>query len=294
MAIKKWIFIFFLLNIFSYMNVNASGLDKLLPDSIEGWKPSDKDRYYNPETLYNYINGGAELYISYGFKEVLSRIYSKPGQPDIIVDIFDMIEANNAFGVFSHVREDIDYSYGQGCQVYEDAIMFWKNQYFVSVVSDDETESSKLAIRKLAEYINSEIKGEGKLPGIIKMAPLKGLVEESIIYFFHPAWLNSFYYISDENILNINEKTHCILAKYGDPENRYYLLIIEYPEVKDVWGAFESFSENYSKEIQISPVVEIEDGSWMACQTMHKILVAVFNAGSKTQALELMNQVREK
>jgi len=114
MAIKKWIFVFFLLNNFSYMNLNASVLDKLLPDSTEGWKPSDKDRYYNPETLYNYINGGAELYISYGFREVISRTYSKSGQPNLTVEIFDMVEAKNAFGVFCHVREGIDYSYGQG------------------------------------------------------------------------------------------------------------------------------------------------------------------------------------
>jgi len=294
MAIKKWIFVFFLLNIFSYMNLNASGLDKLLPDSIEGWKPSGKDRYYNPETLYNYINGGAELYISYGFKEVISRTYRNPGQPNLTVEIFDMVEAKNAFGVFSHVREDVDYSYGQGCQVYEDAIMFWKNQYFISVVSGDETESSMSVICKLAEDIDNLIKGEGQLPEILILLPVTGLVEESILYFFHPAWLNSFYYISDENILNINEKTHCILAKYGDPENRCYLLIIEYPTVADVRVAFKSFSENYSKEIQISPAVEIEDGSWMACKRMNKILVGVFNAGSKTQALELMNQVREK
>ena len=293
MAKKKWSFVFLLLNIFSYMNLNASGLDKLLPNSIEGWKPSGKDRYYNPETLYNYINGGAELYISYGFREVISRTYSKPGQLNLTVEIFDMVDAKNAFGVFCHVREDVDYSYGQGCQVYEDVIMFWKNQYFVSVVSDDETESSMSVIRKLAEDIDNLIKGEGQLPEILMLLPVKGLVEETILYFFHPAWLNSFYYISDENILNINEKTHCILAKYGDPENRYYLLIIEYPEVKDARGAFESFSENYSKEIQISPAVEIEDGSWMACQTMHKILVGVYNAGSESQALELVNQVRE-
>ncbi len=294
MAIKKWIFVFFLLNIFSYMNLNASGLDKFLPDSIEGLKPSDKDRYYNPETLYNYINGGAELYISYGFREVISRTYSKSGQPNLTVEIFDMVEAKNAFGVFSHVREGIDYSYGQGCQVYEGVIMFWKNQYFISVVSDDETESYMSAIRKLAEDIDNLIKGEGQLPEILMLLPVKGLVEESILYFFHPAWLNSFYYISDENILNINEKTDGILAKYGDPENRCYLLIIEYPTVADVRVAFKSFSENYSKEIQTSSTVEIEDGSWIACKTMNKILVGVFNAGSKTQALELMNQVREK
>jgi len=94
--------------------------------------------------------------------------------------------------------------------------------------------------------------------------------------------------------LNINEKTDCILAKYGDPEKRCYLLIIEYLTVAGARVAFKSFSENYSKEIQTSATVEIEDGRWMACKTMNKILVGVFTAGSKTQALELMNQVREK
>ncbi len=294
MSISKWIFIFLLLNILSCMDLDASTLEDLLPLSIQGWQSAEKDRYYNSETLYNYINGGAELYISYGFKEVISRTYSKPGQPNLTVEIFDMVEAKNAFGVFSHVREDVDYSYGQGCQVYEGVIMFWKNQYFVSVVSDDETESSMSAIRKLAEDIDNLIKGEGQLPEILMLLPVTGLVEESILYFFHPAWLNSFYYISDENILNINEKTDGILAKYGDPENRCYLLIIEYPTIADARVAFKSFSENYSKEIQTSATVEIEDGSWMACKTMNKILVGVFNAGSKTQALELMNQVREK
>jgi hypothetical protein len=34
----------------------------LLPDSIDDWK-LESDKYYNPETLYDYIDGGAELYI---------------------------------------------------------------------------------------------------------------------------------------------------------------------------------------------------------------------------------------
>jgi hypothetical protein len=294
MSISKWIFFPLVLNILSSMDLDASKLEDLLPHSVLGWQPTEKERYYNPETLYDYIDGGAELYISYGFKEVISRIYSKPDQPDIIVEVFDMVEAKNAFGVFSHVREDIDYSYGQGSQVLEGAILFWKDQYYVSVISYDETESSGAAIHKLARDIDSLIIGEGQLPDILKLLPVNGLVEESILYFFHPAWLNSFYYISDENILNINEKTNCILAKYNAPENRNYLLIVEYPEKKDALITLENFCENYSEEIQTLHAVEIEEGNWTACDSINNIFIGVFNARSKNQALELINQVREK
>ena len=70
-----------------------SKISELLPDSLNEWEPVDKDNFYTCENLFEYINGGAELYISYGFNLVLSRTYRADNQPDIIVDIF---EVNNS------------------------------------------------------------------------------------------------------------------------------------------------------------------------------------------------------
>lgn len=58
------------------------------------------DRFYKQETLYEYVDGGAELYISYGFREGLKRKYSKPDQPDILIEIFDMGSSINTHGIF--------------------------------------------------------------------------------------------------------------------------------------------------------------------------------------------------
>ncbi len=50
-----------------------------LPDSIGGAKKAGPPVLYTPQTLSNYIDGGAELYLSYNFKGSLSQKIQGPG-----------------------------------------------------------------------------------------------------------------------------------------------------------------------------------------------------------------------
>ena len=126
----------FMLSIFGAISMgdDESDLTLLLPDNIEGWKVATNDQIYNSKNLYDYIDGGAELYLSYGFRRVISRRYSKIEQPDIIVDLFDMRTSQNAFGVFSHARETVDNTFGQGSQYTEGLLLFWKDYYYISIL----------------------------------------------------------------------------------------------------------------------------------------------------------------
>ena len=54
------------------MKVSAN-MEQFLPDNVAGWINKEPDNNYNPSNLYNYINGGAELFISYGFTNAVSR-----------------------------------------------------------------------------------------------------------------------------------------------------------------------------------------------------------------------------
>lgn len=276
------------------MDTKEPDLTQLLPLSITGWERTEDDNYYNEESLYNYINGGAELYISYGFKNVISRRYSKNGNSPIAVEIFDMMNSKNAYGVFTHVREETDESYGQGSQVYEDAILFWKARFYVSVVSLDGSEEAQAAIRKIAEYIDNSISENGELPGVIKIIPEKGLVNESVFYFHHPAWINSLYYISDDNILNIDNQTECVLASYGDKKDRLYLLAIEYISIEDAKQAFHQFSEAFPGEKDKQGLSLMEDGTWIAYINYNQYFLGVFHAASDFLANDLLQKTLDK
>ncbi len=274
------------------MDAKEPDLTQLLPLSIAGWERTDEDKYFDEENLFNYINGGAELYISYGFNNVISRRYSKNGNSQIAVEIFDMKNSRNAYGVFTHVREEMDTSYGQGSQLYEDAILFWKSRYYVSVVSLDGSEDAQLAIKKIAEYIDNSISETGELPGVLKVIPENGLVDESVLYFHHPAWVNSLYYISDENILNINNQTNCILASYGEKKDRLYLMVIEYPGIEDAKQAVHQFSRAFSDEQNRNGISLMEDDTWIAYINYNEYFIGVFHAASEVLAKDLLKETQ--
>ena len=70
-------------------NVFAGDLYSLLPEVPEGWVMQREDKIFDPESLYDYINGGAELYLSYGMNEVVSRIIAQ-GENEIRIEIFEI------------------------------------------------------------------------------------------------------------------------------------------------------------------------------------------------------------
>lgn len=292
--IKKFLLIFIINTLFLGVLKAESMLEKLLPDSIYGWTRTGKDRYYDPESLYDYINGGAELFISYGFKEVISRTYSKDSQPDIKVDIFDMITSKNAFGVFTHSRESVEFNYGQGSQYFGGAILFWKDHYYISIIAHVENEESAEAIKMIAEEIDKSIPTQGELPDVLDLIPENALVRESVLYFHHYSWLNSYYYISDENIFNINKTTGAVLAKYGNPENRYYLLIVRYPDEKEAGSAFNNFTDVYFDKKPDSNLIQTEDNKWMAFELKKDYIICIFNAASREDALGLIEEPEEE
>ena len=266
----------------------TDSLSYLLPDSVEGWESQEEDRQFNPDNLFDYINGGAELYLSYGFNEVLNRTYLKSGHPEIRVDVFDMVDSHNAFGVFCHVRETVEKRFGQGSQQYEGAIIFWRNNYYISIMSHDETEDSRIAMEKIATEIDARIESTGSLPEVIDRLPTKGLSEESVIYFHHPIWVNALYYTVDENIFNVNLDTQCVTARYGELGDRQYVLMIQYPDSDHASIAFENFQNHFSKE----DIFQIEDGKWCSGNLKGTLLYCVFDASTKEKAQNLIDLIQ--
>ena len=276
------------------MGKGTSDLALLLPDTILGWKVRGEDARYGRDTLYDYIDGGAELYLSYGFKGVINRTYVKANQPDMVVDIFDMDASQNAYGVFSHSMETVETTFGQGSQSSEGLVLFWKGQYYISIMAHPETAESKKALIDLAKKIDCAIAEEGPLPALLTLLPQSGLVRESIRSFHHHAWLNSHYFVADQNILHIDDTTDAVLAKYGEGTKRALLLLIQYPDHKAAHRAYDNFVKQYLPELSQKKSVKIEDGTWTACHLAGSLLMAVFNAPQEDEAVLLMQRVEKR
>jgi hypothetical protein len=263
-----------------------------LPDSLNGWTSENVILLNDKVSLYDYIDGGAELYISYGFKKAVSRKYIKQGQPEVIVEIFDMNTSENAFGVFSNTRYEEDSLFGQGSQYVEGALLFWKGKYYISVMTTEETDESKGLIYELGRIISERIRETGNRPDIIDLLPSEGLDKSSILYFYHYIWVNSFYFIADEDFLLIGDKTDAVLAKYGSQGNRSYVLIIQYDDNETAGKAYNNFIKEYFPEGEFRDISQLEDNKWMSVKLIDNTFYGVFNGITEEYVSALLSDIK--
>ncbi len=267
---------------------------ELLSETISGWKVSEQDRFFNDSTLYDYIDGGAELFISYGFTKVFNRNYSRTNQPDITVDIFYMNSSADAYGVFMHSTGRIENDFGNQSQTTKGSVIFWKDNFYVSIMSNPETAESKAAMANIAGIIDKFIPDKGNFPPIINLLPEANLDKKSIRYFKHYIWLNTHTFISNDNILNINEKVNCVQAKYKINNSYPLLLLLQYPDIDEAGLARELFIEQLEPKLSEDKIIKTEKHKWIGLDLHDNYLIAVFNCVNKKSALKLLDSVNKK
>ncbi|MDR1406666.1 MAG: hypothetical protein LBJ23_01295 [Tannerella sp.] len=256
---------------------------KFLPEQYEAYKVSEW-MDYEGEALYDYINGGAELYLSYGLVGMTGCKYNGEGLPQITVEIYEMTSSQNAFGVYTQSRDREEYDFGQGSQSFNDFILFWKDNYYVIITAQKATPESTKTIRQMASFVDGAIPGTGRKPDIVDALPPQDLVPGGYLYFHHYVWLNAFLFIADYNIINITDETHAVLARYGNGDSRCYLLVADYPDMPSAETAFIRLKEKFAPESAGSrPVLRLEDQTWFSTWTQGKRLWAVFNGRSSEQ-----------
>lgn len=285
---------------FSVLSAEKDGrkteMKRLLPLKVGGYQSDGKDKFYDRMTSFRYMDGAAELYRSYAFKLLLVRRYLKAGHPPIIVELFDMGLPEDAFGIFSYETGGEELGVGQGSDYGGGLLRFWKGKFFVNVYAEQEAPSAKQDVLEIGKAISVSVKQEGQKPKLIHFLLGEGLSERSLRYFHLHQSLNYHYFVSHENILRLDEKTHAILATYSSPESKgkTFLLLIQYPSQKLAEAALRSFVKAYMPESSSSGVIRTESGKWTASQSHQKYVIAVFDAPSREKADQLIEVVEKK
>jgi len=159
-------------------------VDSLIPKDIpEGWALMEGPQVYTKKTLFEHIDGQAELFFKYGFQKSAFAIYQNKKSPEnqIELDIYDMGNVVQAFGIFSRFRNE-DRPGGIGLDSYLDdrSVFFYKGKYFVMLYA---TESNPPLLRQWSIIISSKIVDPSPPPKEIGYFPQNGLKPGSIQYF---------------------------------------------------------------------------------------------------------------
>jgi hypothetical protein len=264
------------------------------PSVVRGWTLAAAVESRTPENLYQYIDGASELYISYGFTELISRKYERPGQPEIVADFFDMGSPANAFGIFAHSQEKPEKDIGQDSEYLDGLLRFWKGRFYVALLCSPETPESRPAIMELGRRLAASIPVAGERPALLALLPSPGLIASSIRFFHHYAWQNAYVFISSDNLLEINQDCEAVLAKYEQGEERPIVLLVLYPETAAAQRAFAALRGKFQLPTNEGKAVKQADGKYLAAGLEKRAVAAVWHGGGATPALQMLSVLREK
>lgn len=290
-------FIFITVLLCGVSMAQAEALDAIrpgLPEKVLAWTKGEEDTVYDDRTIFDYIDGAAEVYRAYNMQRCLSRRYETPHGPAVILDIFDMGSSEDAYGVFTHDQDGEEMELGQGAFYRSGWLSMWKDRFFVSIYAEQETEATFAVVRELAETVSLLIKVEGSRPRMISHLPSDGIQPRSVKFFHDHVLLNRHYYLAGENLLNLGLHTNGVLAFYRREQGSAQLLLLEYPDGEKAKGAQAAFLRHYIPEADSSGMALLENRKWCALKVHEKWLAVVLESGDRELAKALIEEVTEK
>lgn len=202
-----------------------------LPQETGGWRAVDDGEVYDTESIFGYIDGHAEVYLAYGMTRCLARRYAGPtGEPDIVLDLYELASPADAFGVFTHDRDGDEVNIGQGGLYRHGWLSFWKGHWFGSVYAEGESEASAEAVLTIGRAAADAIAEVGELPSLVAELPAVGLDRRSVRFLHTQEILNGVIYLGYDNPLLFGPDVDAVVGRYELPEGRGWLLLADYPD----------------------------------------------------------------
>lgn len=153
---------------------------------LAGWTPEGKSYRYVPQNLYEYINGAAEFFIAYGFIELTGAycLSASEERNAVTVDIYDMGNTLNAFGVFQSRRDAQApaLNIGTASVGSDDYISLYKDKFYVEIQAAILIKKDNSAVKNLASIVARHLPGDSSLPEELSYLPQKGRIAGSERY----------------------------------------------------------------------------------------------------------------
>jgi hypothetical protein len=202
-----------------------------VPTEIEGWRAAGDWEAWDTESIFEYIDGHAEVYLAYGMKRCLSRRYAGPdGEPAIILDLYELASPADAFGVWTQDRDGDEAAVGQGAYYRHGWLSFWQGPWFGSIYAEGESEAAKHAVLALGREAAAAIGVSGEPPSLVDALPEEGLEPRTVRFLRTQEILNSVAYLGFDNPFLLAPEVDVVVGRYLLPEGGSWLLLADYPD----------------------------------------------------------------
>ena len=219
---------------------------------VEGWLKSAKERSFSKEALFNYIDGGAEIFLEYGFKNLIVQDYKK-GTAELTLNIYQMENADAALGIYLKKcgRETPRTEIKARNSFDRFQLSLVKNNFFIQIDNFRGKEEFSPAMISLAASILAQIP-KGKPSTLLSILPQKNLLAGSQMIIRGPYALQPLYTFGKGDVLLLKGRVFAVAGDYADEQGTVFTrLIIQYPDSERAEEAYQNLLANLDSYIKI-------------------------------------------
>jgi hypothetical protein len=152
----------------------------LFPE-IKGWKQSGGIQAFSPRKLYDYIDGAADLYLTYDFQELRVAEYLNEKKASVTVEIYRHGTPTDAFGIYSQERLSNANFLDVGAQGYSEKniLIFVSGNYYVKINSFNTGSEDEEVLLDFGKKVAEKLGEKGSLPSLLYSFPEEGKKKNS-------------------------------------------------------------------------------------------------------------------
>jgi hypothetical protein len=208
----------------------SGGLQGFFPSAVKAQgikiKKDGQARLYEGQKLFDYMNGGAELYYEYGFEQACVQRYRGP-KGVVTAEIYQMDSSAHAYGVYTFDSGGEHPPIGQDATYDRGLVTFWKGRYYVRAFS--ESEDLKEVLLSLGRFVAQKIPQQGERPAILASLPPQWVVADSLLYFRGQIALNNSYFLSHQDVLSLGKGAEGLTFLYDPEATPLRVIMVRYP-----------------------------------------------------------------
>jgi Family of unknown function (DUF6599) len=219
-------------------------------DAITGWKKSGAVRVFGGPDLYGYIDGGAELFLEFGFDRLSLQKY-RSGPNEFAVEIYRMADPVAATGIYLMKCGKVtrDPSFAPRHTINRHQLMFVRERYFVTVNNLSGADQMTRELVKFGTLVASRLPAD-RLPAELSLLPAAGLVPGSERLIRGPFSLQSLYTFGEGDILQLAGRSVGVAGDYRDAAGTTTKIIITYPDAGTAARAFSNLTVNLDRYLK--------------------------------------------
>ncbi|MHB8773302.1 MAG: DUF6599 family protein [Syntrophales bacterium] len=143
---------------------------------VDGWRLTAEVQRFLPKTLYEYINGAADLYLASNFEDLRVAEYANDRKASVVVEVYRHRSPRDAFGIYSQERPADAPPIPVGSQGYADTnlLNFVAGPYYVKISSSGTGAADREVLTRFGTATAAGLEAVGGLPPELRLFPEEG------------------------------------------------------------------------------------------------------------------------